>query len=142
MAALIEDVLSKIQNPLNLNQQLLLFRQSTLLPFLIGNEWCEASLQRAGNKTENLCPEFCSLREQVFWELDGVRSMVARSTPQPIKTNTVAAPRGTAQCKADPLGDASKACPPGGEEEAFIYDAWVRVVKRNPIDIKTIDGSR
>ena len=97
MAALIEDVLSEIQNHLNLNQQLLLFRQSTLLPFLIGNEWCEASLQRAENAIENLCPEFCSLREQVFWELDGVRSMVARSTPQPIKTNTVAAPQGTVQ---------------------------------------------
>ena len=59
-----------------------------------------------------------------------MRSKVARSTPQSKKTKTVASPPGAARSEAYPLGDASKACSPGGDEEAFIEDAWVRVVKK------------
>ena len=59
-----------------------------------------------------------------------MRSKVALFTPQPqpklIKTKTAASPRS----EADPPGDASKACSPGGDEEAFIEDAWVRMVKK------------
>ena len=42
----------------------------------------------------------------------------------------MASPPGAARSEADPPGDASKACSPGGDEEAFIEDAWVRVVKK------------
>ena len=64
-------------------------------------------------------------------ELDGMRSKVARSTPQPPKkTKNVASPPGAARSEEDPPGDASKACSPGGDEEAIIEDAWVRVVKK------------
>lgn len=75
----------------------------------------EASRQPAGNATEDfrqdLRQELSSLREVVFRELDGVRSKVARSTttPQPTMTRTTA-------------------CSPGGDEEAFIEDAYARVV--------------
>ena len=44
---------------------------------------------------------------------------------------TVASPLGAARSEADPPGDASKACSLGGDEEAFIEDAWVRVVKKS-----------
>ena len=69
----------------------------------------EASHSRAGEAaTEDLRKELCSLREHVHQELDGMRSKVALSTPQPkpkpIKTKTVASPPGAA----------SKACSPGG----------------------------
>ena len=93
----------------------------------------EASHSRAGEAaTEDLRKEFSSFKEQVFHELDGMRSKVARSTPQPQpkKKMTVASPPGAARSEADPPGDASKGCSPGGDEEAFIEDAWVRVVKK------------
>ena len=98
----------------------------------------EASHSRAWEAaTEDLRKELSSLREHVHQELDGMWSKVARSTPQPqpkatkpIKTKTVASPPGAARSEADPPGDASKACSPGGDEEAFIEDAWVRVVKK------------
>ena len=71
-------------------------------------------------------------REHVHRELDGLRSKVARSTPQPQpkKKKTAASPPGAARSEADPPGDASKACSPGGDVEAFIEDAWVRMVKK------------
>lgn len=82
----------------------------------------EASRQPAGNATEDLRQdlrqELSSLREQVFRELDGVRSKVARSTPPHETTKTTALPR----------KDALKASSPGGDEEAFIEDAYARVV--------------
>ena len=59
-----------------------------------------------------------------------MRSKVARSPPQPQPKKTVASPPGAAWSEADPPGDASMACSPGGDEEAFIKDAWVRVVKK------------
>ena len=93
----------------------------------------EASHLRAGEAaTEDLRKEFSSFKEQVFHELYGMRSKVARSTPQPLpkKKKTVASPPGAVRSEADPPGDASKACFPGGDEEAFIEDAWVRVVKK------------
>ena len=95
----------------------------------------EASHSRAGEAaTEDLRKELSSLREHVHRELDGMRSKVARSTPQsqpkPIKIKTVTSPPEAARSEADPPGDASKARSPGGDEEAFIEDAWVRVVKK------------
>ena len=95
----------------------------------------EASHSRAAEAaTEDLRKELSSLREHVHRERDGMWSKVARSTPQhkttKTKTMTVASPSGAAQSKADPPGDALKACSPGGDEEAFIEDAWVRVVKK------------
>ena len=93
----------------------------------------EASHSRAGEAaTEDLRKEFSSFKEQVFHELDGMRSKVARSTPQPHPKMkmTVASPPGSAQSEADPPGDASKACSPGRDEDAFIEDAWVLVVKK------------
>ena len=93
----------------------------------------EASHSRAGEAaTEDLRKELSSLKEHVHRELDGMRSKVARSTPQPkpIRTKTVASPPGAARSEADPPGDASRACSPGGDVEAFIEDAWVRVVKK------------
>ena len=45
----------------------------------------------------------------MFREINGMRSKVARYTPQQIKTKTVATPPEVAQSKADSLGDASKA---------------------------------
>ena len=80
--------------------------------------------------TEDLRQELGSLREQVFQELDGMRSKVVRSNPQP--TKTVATNPGTAQSEADLPGDVSKACSPGGDEEAFIENAWVRAVQGTP----------
>ena len=75
----------------------------------------EASHSRAGEAaTEDLRKELSSLREHVHRELDRMRSKVALITLQPqpklIKTKTVASPRS----EADPPGDASKACSPGG----------------------------
>ena len=70
----------------------------------------EASHSRAGEAaTEDLRKEFSSFKEQVFQELDGMRSKVARSTPQPQpkKTKTVASPPGAGRSEADPPGDAS-----------------------------------
>ena len=95
----------------------------------------EASHSRSGEAaTEDLRKEIRSLREHVHRELDGLRSKVARFTPQPPqppkKTKTVASPPGAARSEADPPSDASKACSPGGDAEAFIEDAWVRVVKK------------
>ena len=63
-------------------------------------------------------------------ELDGLRSKVSRSTPQPKKKKTVASPPGAARSEADPPGDASKACSPGGDAEAVIEDAYARMVKK------------
>ena len=95
----------------------------------------EASHLRAGEAAaEDLRKELSSLREHVHRELDGLRSKVARSTPQPPqppkKTKTEASPPGAARSEADPLGDASKACSPVGDVEAFIEDAWVRMVEK------------
>ena len=93
----------------------------------------EASHSRAGEAaTGDLRKELSFLREHVHRELDGMRSKVARSTPhhKPTKTMTVASPPGAARSEADPLGDASRACSPGGDEKAFIEEAWVRVVKK------------
>ena len=89
----------------------------------------EASHSRAGEAaTED--KEFSSFKEQVFQELDGMPSKVPRSTPQPQPKKTVASHPGAARSEADPRGDASKVCSPGGDEEAFIEDAWMRVVKK------------
>ena len=53
----------------------------------------EASHQRAGSATEDLHQEISCLQEQVFQELDGVRSKVAKSNLKPIKIKTVAGPQ-------------------------------------------------
>ena len=93
----------------------------------------EASHSRAGEAAaEDLRKEFSSLREHVYRELDGLRSKVARSTPQPQPKNkkTVASPPGAARSEADPPGDASKACSPGVDAEAYIEDAYARVVRK------------
>ena len=91
----------------------------------------EASHSRAGEAAaEDLRKELSSLREHVHRELDGLRSKVARSTPQPKKKKTVASPPGAARSEADPPGDASKACSPGGDAEAVIEDAYARMVKK------------
>ena len=93
----------------------------------------EASHSRAGEAaTQDLCKELSSFREHVHRELDGLRSKVARSTPQPQpkKKKTVASPPGAARYEADPPGDASKVCSPGGDVEAFIEDAWVQMVEK------------
>ena len=44
-------------------------------------------------------------------------SKVARSTPHPKKSKTVASPPGATRSEADPPGDASKACFPGWRRE-------------------------
>ena len=93
----------------------------------------EGSHSRAGEAaTEDLREELSSLREHVHREFDGFRSKVARSTPQPQpkKKKTVASPPGAVRSEADPPGDASKACSPRGDVEAFIEDAWVRMVEK------------
>ena len=93
----------------------------------------ETSHSRAGETaTEDLRKDSASLREHVHRELDEMRSKVARSTPQPQpkKNKTVASTPGAAWSEADPPGDASKACSPGGDEEAFIENAWMLVVKK------------
>ena len=57
----------------------------------------EASHSRAGEvATEDLHQELDSLREQMFQELNRMRSKVAQTTPQPNKTKTVASPPGAA----------------------------------------------
>ena len=82
-----------------------------------------ASHSRAGEAAaEDLCKELGSLREQVFRGLDGMRSS---PRGQPKKTKIVASLPEAARSEAVPLGDASKVCSPGGDEEAFIEDAWV-----------------
>ena len=93
----------------------------------------EASHSRAGEAAaEDLRKELSSLREHVHRELDGLRSKVARSTPQPQpkKKKTVASPPGAALSEADPPGDASKACSPSGDAEAVIEDAYAGMVKK------------
>ena len=85
----------------------------------------EASHSRTGEAgTEDLRKEFSSFKEQVFHELDGMWSKIMECGPR--LWNVVQA----VQSEADPPGDASKACSPGRDEEAFIEDAWVRVVKK------------
>ena len=75
----------------------------------------EASHSRAGEAAaEDLRKELSSLRQHVHRELDGLRSKVARSTPQPKKKKTVASPPGATRSEADPPGAArSEADPPG-----------------------------
>ena len=63
----------------------------------------EATHSRAGEAAaEDLRKELSTLREHVHRELDGLRSKVARSTPQPKKKKTVASPPGAARSEADP----------------------------------------
>ena len=91
----------------------------------------EASHSRAGEAAaEDLRKELSSLREHVHRELDGLRSKVAQSTPQPKKKKTVASPPGAARSEADPPSVASKACSPGGDAEAVIEDAYAWMVKK------------
>ena len=66
----------------------------------------EAHHKRARNATEDLRQELSSLREQVFRELDKVRSTVARFNRKSIKTKTEVDPPGIALTEVDPPGDA------------------------------------